>query len=167
MHVRPAVLDDAPSIATIYNAASATTPAANLVTWQESVEDRKQWLAQMEKDDYPVFVAVDDDEIVGWAAYFQFVTPAIYYGTAEDSVYIAESARGKGVGSELMATLMDHAQDNDYVQTMITYIVDTNEASIALHKKFGFVETGRMPNIHTKDGVRLGLVHLQRDFDRS
>lgn len=167
MHVRPAVLDDAPSIATIYNAASATTPAANLVTWQESVEDRKQWLAQMEKDDYPVYVAVDDDEIVGWAAYFQFVTPAIYYGTAEDSVYIAESARGKGVGSELMATLMDHAQDNDYVQTMITYIVDTNEASIALHKKFGFVETGRMPNIHTKDGVRLGLVHLQRDFDRS
>ncbi|WP_295803668.1 GNAT family N-acetyltransferase [uncultured Corynebacterium sp.] len=167
MHVRPAVLDDAPSIATIYNAASAVTPAANLVTWQESVEDRKQWLAQMEKDDYPVFVAVDDDEIVGWAAYFQFVTPAIYYGTAEDSVYIAESARGKGVGSELMATLMDHAQDNDYVQTMITYIVDTNEASIALHKKFGFVETGRMPNIHTKDGVRLGLVHLQRDFDRS
>lgn len=167
MHVRPAVLDDAPSIATIYNAASAVTPAANLVTWQESVEDRKQWLAQMEKDDYPVFVAVDDDEIVGWAAYFQFVTPAIYYGTAEDSVYIAESARGKGVGSELMATLMDHAQDNDYVQTMITYIVDTNEVSIALHKKFGFVETGRMPNIHTKDGVRLGLVHLQRDFDRS
>ena len=167
MHVRPAVLDDAPSIATIYNAASAVTPAANLVTWQESVEDRKQWLAQMEKDDYPVFVAVDDDEIVGWAAYFQFVTPAIYYGTAEDSVYIAESARGKGVGSELMATLMDHAQDNDYVQTMITYIVDTNEASIALHKKFGFVETGRMPNIHTKDGVRLGLVHLQRAFDRS
>ena len=35
-----------------------------------------------------------------------------------------------------------------------------------LHKKFGFTETGRMPNIHTKDGVRLGLVHLQRDFER-
>ena len=94
MHVRPAVLDDAPSIATIYNAASAATPAANLVTWQESVEDRKQWLAQMEKDDYPVFVAVDDDEIVGWAAYFQFVTPAIYYGTAEDSclLYTSDAA---------------------------------------------------------------------------
>lgn len=167
MHVRPAVLDDAPSIAAIYNAASAAKPAANLVTWQETVEDREQWLKQMEKDDYPVYVAVDDEEIVGWAAYFQFVTPAIYYGTAEDSIYIAESARGKGVGSELMAALMDHALDNDYVETIITYIVDTNESSIALHKKFGFSETGRMPNIHTKDGVRLGLVHLQRDFDRS
>lgn len=167
MHVRPAELADASAIAAIYNSASAAKPATNLVTWQESVEDREKWLAQMEKDNYPVYVAVDDDEIVGWAAYFQFVTPTIYYGTAEDSIYIAESARGKGVGSELMDTLMDHAKENDYVETMITYIVDTNESSIALHKKFGFVETGRMPNIHTKDGVRLGLVHLQRDFDRS
>ena len=56
MHVRPAVLDDAPAIAAIYNAASAAKPAANLVTWQESVEDREQWLAQMDKDDYPVYV---------------------------------------------------------------------------------------------------------------
>lgn len=167
MHVRPAVLGDAPAIAAIYNSASTATPAANLVTWQETVEDREQWLTQMEKEGYPVYVAVDDEEIVGWAAYFQFVTPAIYYGTAEDSIYIAESARGRGVGSELMATLMDHAAENEYVETIITYIVDTNEGSIALHKKFGFVETGRMPNIHTKDGVRLGLVHLQRDFDRS
>ena len=166
MHVRPAELADAPAISAIYNSASAAKPATNLVTWQESVEDREKWLAQMDKEGYPVYVAVDDDEIVGWAAYFQFVTPAIYYGTAEDSIYIAESARGMGVGSELMDTLMDHAKENDYVETMITYIVDTNESSIALHKKFGFVETGRMPNIHTKDGVRLGLVHRQHDFDR-
>ena len=83
----------------------------------------------------PVFVAVHDDEIIGWAAYFQFVTPAIYYGTVEDSVYIAPSAQGKGVGSELLDALMDYAADDSYVQTMITYIVDTNEGSIALHKK--------------------------------
>ena len=167
MHIRPAELADAPSISAIYNAASAAKPANNLITWQEEVSDREDWLKEMSKAGSPVLVAVDDDEIIGWAAYFQFVTPAIYYGTAEDSIYIAESARGRGVGSELMATLMDHAAENEYVETIITYIVDTNEGSIALHKKFGFVETGRMPNIHTKDGVRLGLVHLQRDFDRS
>ena len=150
----------------IYNAGSAAKPAANLVTWQEDVSDREEWLKEMFKAGSPVFVAVDDDEVIGWAAYFQFVTPAIYYGTVEDSVYIAPSAQGKGVGSELLDALMDVAADDAYVQTMITYIVDTNEGSIALHKKFGFTETGRMPNIHTKDGVRLGLVHLQRDFER-
>ena len=78
MHVRPAELADAPAISAIYNSASAAKPATNLVTWQESVEDREKWLAQMDKEGYPVYVAVDDDEIVGWAAYFQFVTPAIY-----------------------------------------------------------------------------------------
>ena len=62
---------------------------------------------------------------------------------------------------------MEHAESNDYVRTMITYIVDENYGSIALHMKFGFEETGRMPNIHTKGDKRLGLVHLQRDFDRS
>lgn len=78
MHVRPAELADASAIAAIYNSASAAKPAANLVTWQESVEDREKWLAQMEKDNYPVYVAVDDDEIVGWAAYFQFVLSLIH-----------------------------------------------------------------------------------------
>ena len=165
MHIRPAELADAPALTAIYNAGSAAKPAANLVTWQEDVSDREEWLKEMFKVGSPVLVAVDDDEVIGWAAYFQFVTPAIYYGTVEDSVYIAPSAQGKGVGSELLDALMDFAADDTYVQTMITYIVDTNEGSIALHKKFGFTETGRMPNIHTKDDVRLGLVHLQRDFE--
>ncbi|ERS53005.1 MULTISPECIES: GNAT family N-acetyltransferase [Corynebacterium] len=164
MHIRPAELADAPSISAIYNAASAAKPANNLITWQEEVSEREDWLKELSKAGSPVLVAVDDDEIIGWAAYFQFVTPAIYYGTVEDSVYISPAAQGKGVGSELLDALMDIAADDPYIETMITYIVDTNAGSIALHKKFGFIETGRMPNIHTKDGVRLGLVHLQRDF---
>ena len=84
MHIRPAELADAPSISAIYNAASAAKPANNLITWQEEVSDREDWLKDMAKAGSPVLVAVDDDEIIGWAAYFQFVTPAIYYGTVED-----------------------------------------------------------------------------------
>lgn len=166
MLIRPAQLADAPSLSAVYNWASAQ-PALNLVTWQESVEDRENWLKDLEAQGYPVFVAEEDGEVLGWSAYFQFVTPAIYYGTAEDSIYIAPKAQGKGVGSALMEALMEHAEGNDYVRTMITYIVDENYGSIALHMKFGFEETGRMPNIHTKGEKRLGLVHLQRDFDRS
>ena len=96
MHIRPAELADAPALTAIYNAGSAAKPAANLVTWQEDVADREKWLKEMFEAGSPVFVAVHDDEIIGWAAYFQFVTPAIYYGTVEDSVYIAPSAQGKG-----------------------------------------------------------------------
>ena len=115
MHIRPAELADAPALTAIYNAGSAAKPAANLVTWQEDVSDREEWLKEMFKAGSPVFVAVHDDEVIGWAAYFQFVTPAIYYGTVEDSVYIAPSAQGKGVGSELLDALMDFAADDAYV----------------------------------------------------
>ena len=106
MLIRPAKLADAPSLSAIYNWASAQ-PALNLVTWQESVEDRENWLKDLEAQGYPVFVAEEDGEVLGWAAYFQFVTPAIYYGTAEDSIYIAPEAQGKGVGSALMEALIE------------------------------------------------------------
>ncbi|APT86476.1 MULTISPECIES: GNAT family N-acetyltransferase [Corynebacterium] len=166
MLIRPAVLADAAALSAIYNQASSATPAHNLVTWQESLSDREQWLRDMEEEGYPLFVAVEDDAVLGWAAYFQFVTPAIYFGTVENSIYLAPQARGKGVGTKLLRAVIDAAAQDEYVQTMISYIVDHNEASIALHQKLGFVETGRMPNIHTKDGHRLGLVHLQLDFPR-
>lgn len=168
--IREATHDDAQAMAEIYNWGSAQ-PDANLVTWDVDAAERIEWMDGLAKDGYPVFVAaeVGDDgaeKVLGFAAYFQFVTPAIYYGTAEDTIYISPEAQGKGVGSMLMEAVMQHAAGNDYVQTMITYIVDTNYASLALHMKFGFVETGRMPNIHTKQGKRLGLVHLQHDFPR-
>ncbi|QCB28053.1 GNAT family N-acetyltransferase [Corynebacterium endometrii] len=169
--IRPATHADAPAMAEIYNWGSGQ-PDSNLVTWEVDAQERVEWMDSLAKDGYPVFVAEQADadgdkgKILGFAAYFQFVTPAIYYGTAEDTIYISPDAQGKGVGSLLMEAVIDHAAGNDYVQTMITYIVDTNAASLALHKKFDFVETGRMPNIHTKQGKRLGLVHLQRDFPR-
>lgn len=166
MHIRPATHDDAAQIAKIFNWASAQ-PNFNLVTWEEDAESRRKWLDELAADGYPVFVAEGDDgEVLGFAAYFQFVIPGLYYGTAEDTIYVSPTAHGKGVGKALLQAVVNHAAKNDYVETIITYIVDSNEASLDLHKKFGFHETGRMPNIHTKFGRRLGLVHLQLDFDR-
>ena len=47
MHIRPAELADAPALTAIYNAGSAAKPAANLVTWQEDVSDREEWLLSL------------------------------------------------------------------------------------------------------------------------
>lgn len=165
VNIRPARHADAQAMADIYNWATHQ-PAANLVTWDVDAAERAAWIDQVREDGFEVYVAEEAGEVLGFAAYFQFVTPAIYYGTAEDSIYIAPHAHGRGVGSALMAAVIEHAAANPYVETIITYIIDTNAGSLALHRKFGFVETGRMPNIHTKNGLRLGLVHLQRDFDR-
>lgn len=165
MDIRLATHDDAAAIADIFNWATAQ-PDFNLVTWEEDADSRRAWMDEIFDSGFPVFVADEDGEVLGFAAYMQFVTPGLYYGTAEDTIYISPDARGKGVGSALLKAVVDHAAGNDYVETIISYIVDTNAASLALHQKFGFKETGRMPNIHTKKGRRLGLVHLQLDFDR-
>lgn len=162
--IRRATADDADAIADIFNAGTNASPANNLVTWQESGTDRAKWIADLDADGYPVFVATDDSGVIGFAAYFQFVIPGIYYGTVEDTIYLSPAATGRGVGTTLLSAVVEHAGANPYVHTMITYIVDTNEASLALHRKLGFEETGRMPNIHTKNDQRLGLVHLQRHF---
>ena len=55
--IRRATADDAAAIARIYNLGSAAQPAANLVTWQVDADDRREWLASLEEQGYPVFVA--------------------------------------------------------------------------------------------------------------
>ena len=74
--IRRATADDADAIADIFNAGTNASPANNLVTWQESGTDRAKWIADLDADGYPVFVATDDSGVIGFAAYFQAFTTA-------------------------------------------------------------------------------------------
>lgn len=84
--------------------------------------------------------------------------------TMEDTLYVDDSARGLGVGSQLLAALIDSARDAG-VHALIAAVSHENDASIALHKKHGFTQVGRLPQVGAKFGRWLDLVLLQRTLD--
>lgn len=87
-------------------------------------------------------VAVDGDQVVGWAAASPVSSRVVYRGVIEHSVYVAKASQGKGIGRELLAAFVEAAAAVGY-WTVQSSIFPENDASIALHEKHGFRVVGR------------------------
>lgn len=106
-------------------------------------------------------VAVEDDSIVGWATLAATSTRACYSGVAEHSLYVAERARGRGVGRALLTKLVAAADEAD-IWTIQTSIFPENTASLALHEKVGFRVVGRRERIAQLRGIWRDTILLER-----
>ena len=106
-------------------------------------------------------VAVEDGEILGWAALSPVSRRPCYEGVAEHSVYVAESARGRGIGRLLMEALLASAEEGG-IWTIQTSIFPENEASLALHERVGFRVVGRRERIAKLDGAWRDTLFLER-----
>ena len=87
------------------------------------------------------FVITDDDVIIGWAALTPVSSRCVYRGVAEVSIYIHDTYRGKGVGTQLLNFLSDQSEKEDF-WTLQSGIMADNKASIRLHEKCGFRQVG-------------------------
>ena len=114
---------------------------------------------------WPFLVAEEDGAVVGYAYATQFRDRPAYAETCENSIYIAPSRSGRGLGSALMDMLLPAAANAGFRQ-MIAVVGGGEPASVALHQKFGFVVAGRMRNVGRKFGHLLDTVYLQRALDR-
>ena len=92
-------------------------------------------------------VAVENDRVVGWAALSPVSSRCVYAGVAEVSVYVADEARGKGVGQALLSKLVKESEKQGF-WTLQAGIFPENKSSIALHRKNGF----RILGVHEKLG---------------
>jgi phosphinothricin acetyltransferase len=154
IEIRPMVAEDWPAVEAIY-AEGIATRAATFET---------------EPPDYSAFdsshhvehrlVAVQDGSVVGWVALAPTSSRACYSGVAESSVYVRESARGKGVGRALMEALLASA-DRGGIWTIWAGMFPENAASIALHERLGFRVVGRFERIAQLDGVWRDVVLLE------
>jgi L-amino acid N-acyltransferase YncA len=106
-------------------------------------------------------VAVQDSEIVGWAALSPVSERCVYEGVAENSVYVADSAQGRGVGRALLEELVARSE-RDGIWTIQTGIFPENEASIELHKRCGFRAVGVRERIGQHHGVWRDVVFMER-----
>ncbi|MEP0521994.1 MAG: N-acetyltransferase family protein [Hyphomicrobiales bacterium] len=160
--IRPATDLDIPAILSIYNQAVRGTTAI----WNNQevdLENRMQWFNERSTSGYPVFVALDDAGVVGYGSYGTFRPFEGFARTVENSVYVAPNAQGKGVGKLLLEALLQSAHESN-IHVMVAGIEAGNTSSLELHKKFGFVETGRMPEVGFKFGRYLELVFLQKQI---
>jgi L-amino acid N-acyltransferase YncA len=82
-------------------------------------------------------VAVENDRVVGWAALSPVSSRCVYAGVAEVSVYVADEARGKGVGQALLSKLIAESEKEGF-WTLQAGIFPENKRSISLHRKNGF-----------------------------
>ena len=106
-------------------------------------------------------VARDGDAVLGWAALSPVSGREAYAGVAEVSVYVAASARGRGVGGALMRALIE-ASERQGLWTLQSSVFPDNHASVALHLKHGFREVGRRERIARHHGVWRDTVVLER-----
>jgi len=148
-----------PGILAIYNDAVAHTTAI----WNEvlvDLENRRSWWQARIGQGYPVLVAVEGEEVLGYASFGDWRAFDGYKYTVEHSVYVAEAARGRGIGFQLMEVLIERARAlNKHV--LVAGIEAGNEASIRLHERLGFERVGLMPEVGTKFGRWLDLAFMQ------
>lgn len=97
----------------------------------------------------------------GWAALSRVSARAVYAGVAEVSVYVAAAARGAGVGSALLAMLVEESERRG-IWTLQAGIFPENAASLALHRKAGFREVGRRERLGAMNGCWRDVVLMER-----
>ena len=153
---RLARFDDLPSIVAIYNSTVASREVT-ADTEPVSVESRHAWFADHTPDRRPLWVVEKNNEIVGWLSYSNFYGRPAYAGTAELSIYLHESARGKGLGRYFLTAAIEFAPQVR-VHTLLGFIFGHNVASLALFEKFGFARWATMPGVATLDGIERDLI---------
>jgi L-amino acid N-acyltransferase YncA len=106
-------------------------------------------------------VMEEDGVIVGWAALSAVSRRQVYRGVAEHSIYVADSARGRGVGTELLGALVADSEKAGF-WTLQTAIFPENEASIALHETNGFRVVGVRERLGRHHGRWRNVVLMER-----
>ena len=158
MKIRRAVLEDLETINDIYNDAVVST-VATFDIQPISVDERRQWF-ESHSPRYPILVAEQDGDIIGWACLTRWSDRQGYADTAESSCYIKAGHTEKGVGVQLARELLNMARQLEF-HTIIARVTTSNAASLEFCRKLGFEHIGVLKEVGKKFGQLLDVNILQ------
>lgn len=163
--LRPSTPADLPAITAIYaHAVAHGTGTFELEA--PSAEEMARRREAVVDAGWPWLVAERDGEVIGYAYAQPFRPRRAYRFCLEDSIYLAESARGQGVGRLLLAELIARCEQLGARQ-MLAVIGDSgNAGSIGVHRSLGFDHTGVLRDVGWKFDRWLDVVVMQRSLGR-
>lgn len=113
--------------------------------------------------DFPYIVLEEDGKVVGYAYLSKFAQRYAYRFSCDLSIYVDHTRSHKGYGSILMKEILKIAKDCHY-HSVFSVITSSNQASIHIHEKFGFIKRGTMVESGYKHGKWLSVDYYQLCF---
>jgi L-amino acid N-acyltransferase YncA len=162
--IRDATSRDIPHMLEIYNHYVLNST----VTFDEdplTLKEMRAKFAKVQELGYPWLVAASPRGVIlGYAYVIPWKPKAAYRFTVENSIYLGPASTGKGLGKALMAALLPRAKAAG-VKEVVAVIADRGaDASLAMHRNFGFTEIGHMGKVGFKFGRWLGTVLMQKSL---
>lgn len=158
MTLRDATEADLPAINAIYNYCVLTSTCTYQMT-PETEEARRAWFTGRGPR-HPVIVAEHDGEVLAWGSLSAFHKREAYAQTVENSVYVSHLHQRRGLGTKIMEELIRRARAAG-VHSIIAGISADQEGSIALHRRLGFTDGGRLREVGCKFDQQLDVVYMQ------
>jgi phosphinothricin acetyltransferase len=161
--VRVASRDDLPELVRIYNH-YVRNSYATFDTEPVTVENRTGWFERFsEIGPHRLLVASEGDGVVGCASSGPYRDHPAFASTVEVGIYLHPELRTRGIGSALYDSLLDNLRSTD-VHVALAAIALPNDASIALHRKFGFTDIGVFEEYARKNGRYISSLWMQLRF---
>jgi phosphinothricin acetyltransferase len=157
--IRLANASDAAEIAAIYR----PYVESSRVSFEATPPDPNEMAGRMAGPLHPWLVAEDDGRVIGYASSSPYHRRPAYRWTVETSIYLAADAQGRGVGRNLLSTLIGLLSEQGYV-TAIAAIALPNPSSVALHERLGFARAGTYRGVGFKLGQWTDVSLWQRDL---
>jgi phosphinothricin acetyltransferase len=161
--IESAAVDDLDAIVRIdnYTAAHST---ANFASRPTSVSERLAWFEQHSATGkYPLLVARKDGTVIGYAASNRYRDHEALEATVEVSVALDADCRGQGIGAALYEELFALLGVQP-VHVALAGIALPNDASVALHRRFGFTDVGTFRDYARKNDQYISSLWMQRVF---
>jgi L-amino acid N-acyltransferase YncA len=162
--LRAARAEHMPAVAAIF-AHYVNDTAITFEMLAPSTEDWCAKLRDLELSGWPFLVATIDSHVVGYAYVTAWRPKPAYRHTVENTIYLAPEHTGRGYGQRLLKALLTLARAADARQ-VLAVIADTDTAvSLALHRRAGFEDVGRLRNVGFKHGLWIDTVLMQVSLD--